>query len=34
MSEPTVVDARLDKLEEDNRRLKLTAGSVREAVGR
>ena len=28
MSEPTVVDARLDKLEQDNRRLKLTVGAL------
>ncbi len=28
MSEPTVVDARLDKLERDNRRLKLTVGAL------
>jgi hypothetical protein len=28
MSEPTVVDARLDKLEHDNRRLKLTLGAL------
>ena len=28
MSEATVVDARLDKLEQDNRRLKLTVGAL------
>jgi len=28
MSETTVVDARLDKLEQDNRRLKLTVGAL------
>ena len=28
MSETTVVDARLDKLEDDNRRLKLTVGAL------
>tara|TARA_B100001179_G_C18572916_1_gene396044 strand:+ start:934 stop:1257 length:324 start_codon:yes stop_codon:yes gene_type:complete len=28
MSEATVVDARLDKLEQDNRRLKLALGSL------
>ena len=28
MSEPTVVDARLDKIEQDNRRLKLTLGAL------
>ena len=28
MSEPTVVDARLDKIERDNRRLKLTVGAL------
>ena len=28
MSETTVVDARLDKLEQDNRRLKLTVGAM------
>ena len=28
MSETTVVDARLDKLERDNRRLKLTVGAL------
>ena len=28
MSEPTVVDARLDKLEQDNRRLKLMVGAL------
>ena len=28
MSEPTVVDARLDKIEQDNRRLKLTVGAL------
>ena len=28
MSEATVVDARLDKLEQDNRRLKLTMGAL------
>ena len=28
MSEPTVVDARLDKLERDNRRLKLALGAL------
>jgi len=36
ISEAAVVDARLDKLEEDNRRLKLTVGALllalREAV--
>ena len=28
MNETTVVDARLDKLEQDNRRLKLTVGAL------
>jgi hypothetical protein len=28
MSETIVVDARLDKLEQDNRRLKLTVGAM------
>jgi hypothetical protein len=28
MSEPAVVDARLDKIEQDNRRLKLTVGAL------
>ena len=28
MSEPTVVDARLDKIEQDNRRLKLAVGAL------
>jgi|TARA_B100001245_G_scaffold139602_1_gene103895 hypothetical protein len=28
MSKTTVVDARLDKLEQDNRRLKLTLGAL------
>ena len=28
MSETTVVDARLDKLEQDNRRLKLATGAL------
>jgi len=32
MSEPTVVDARLDKLERDNRRLKLTVGALLVAL--
>ena len=28
MNKATVVDARLDKLEQDNRRLKLTVGAM------